>query len=180
GQIDKRHWYRFKGRPFIYIYKAGKLNPRSNAGPVYGRMKELFKEEFGEEPFLMSDAAFFDDPRMEDVADSKFRWFTFQQPGKRSHEEMKGHIIDHAMVRWDAIGREHERPAKPGDLLFKDGRVLQQILDETKESELLILATWNDLGEGTGVNRNYDYYAAGEWLAPHHFMRMIRESQSGK
>jgi hypothetical protein len=143
-------------------------------------MKELFKEEFGEEPFLMVDSAFFDDPRMKDVAGSQFRWFTFQAPGKRSHVEMNGHVIDHAMVRWDSIGREHKRPAKPGDLLIKDGRVLEQVLETSKDSELLILATWNDLGEGTGVNRNYDYFAHGHWLAPNHFMKMIRDSQSGK
>jgi hypothetical protein len=178
--IGKKYWYRYKGKPFIYIYTAGKLQPRTAAAPVYARMKELFKEEFGEEPFLMMDSAFYDDHRMKDVADSSFRWFTFQMKGKRSREDMNGHTINHAMVRWDSIGREHKRPAKPGDLLIKDGAVLQQVLDETKDDELLVLATWNDLGEGTGVNRNYDYYAHGHWLAPNHFMKMIRDSQSGK
>lgn len=180
SQIDKKHWYRFKGRPFIYIYNAGKLNPRSEAGPMYAKMRELFKAEFGEDPFLMVDSAFFDDQRMKDVADSQFKWFTFQQPGKKSRQEMNGHKIDHAMVRWDAVGREHERPAKPGDFLLKGDQVLTRILDESHDAELLILATWNDLGEGTGVNRNYDYYDKGQWLAPNHFMRLIRESQSGQ
>jgi hypothetical protein len=42
----------------------------------------------------------------------------------------------------------------------------------------LVIATWNDLGEGTGIHRNYDYYAGGRWLEPDHFMRLIRSSQA--
>ena len=31
----------------------------------------------------------------------------------------------------------------------------------------------------TGIHRNYDYFADGQWLAPHHFMQLIRASQGG-
>ncbi len=185
SQIDEKYWYRFKGKPFIYLYNAGKLNPRGNASEVFALMKAMFKADFGEEPFLMVDSAYFDDKRMDKVADARFRWFTFQQPGQRSRSELNGHIIDHAMVRWDSVGRETledetPRVAKAGDFLLKHGRVLERVLEDSKDAEILILATWNDLGEGTGVNRNYDYYVEGHWLAPHHFMKMIRDSQSGK
>lgn len=181
SQIDKKYWYRFKGKPFIYFYNAGKLEPRNHAAPVIARMKELFKKDFGEEPFVSVDTAYFEDQRMKTVADAEFKWFTFQVPGKRSRSTMNGHVIDHAMVRWDATGRDRPDEApRPGDLLIKDGELLKRVLDESKDAELLVLATWNDLGEGTGVNRNYDYYVRGQWLAPHHFMSMIRDSQSGK
>jgi hypothetical protein len=40
-----------------------------------------------------------------------------------------------------------------------------------------MIATWNDLGEGTGITRNYDYYCRGAWLPPHAFMQLIRGSQ---
>ncbi len=63
---------------------------------------------------------------------------------------------------------------------MKDGVLLKQVLANSSDAELLILATWNDLGEGTGVNRNYDYYADGRWLEPDYFMRIIRASQSGR
>jgi hypothetical protein len=89
-------------------------------------------------------------------------------------------VIDHAMVKWDAVGRD--RPgslATPDDLLVKNSDLLQHVLTESLDAELLILATWNDLGEGTGICRNYDYYAGGRWLEPDHFMRIIRSSQSG-
>jgi hypothetical protein len=40
-----------------------------------------------------------------------------------------------------------------------------------------MIATWNDLGEGTGIEHNYDYYAEGAWLPPNAFMQRIRASQ---
>jgi hypothetical protein len=40
-----------------------------------------------------------------------------------------------------------------------------------------VIATWNDMGEGTGITRNYDYYAAGEWLEPDAFLKDIRATQ---
>jgi len=62
-------------------------------------------------------------------------------------------------------------------LLVKDGSILEKVLADSADADLLVLATWNDLGEGTGVNRNYDYYVEGQWLPPDHFMKMIRKSQ---
>lgn len=184
SQIDKKHWYRFKGKPFIYFYNAGKLDPKNHASEVIARMKQMFKADFGEEPFVVVDVAFFMDQRMDKVADSQFKWFTFQSAGNRTRSTLNGHIIDHTMVRWDAVGREHfeknpHKIATARDLMFKDGAILERVLDESKDAELLVLATWNDLGEGTGVNRNYDYYVGGHWLPPDYFMRLIRQSQSG-
>jgi hypothetical protein len=179
-QIDRRHWYRFDGRPFIYFYNSGKLEPRNRSAAVLEKMKARFRADFGEEPFVDVDSAYFDDPDMARVADAKYQWFTFQLPKSRSRSTLKGHIIDHAMVKWDAAGRDHPGVApKPTDLIVKDSHLLKQVLSESQDAELLVLATWNDLGEGTGIHRNYDYFAGGHWLQPDHFMRLIRNSQSG-
>jgi len=112
------------------------------------------------------------------VADQKFKWYTFTLPTKRSRSTMNGVTMDHAMVKWDPVGRD--RPgttAKPGELLVKDASVLEKVLADSSDADLLVLATWNDLGEGTGINRNYDYYSEGKWLRPDHFMQAIRKSQ---
>jgi hypothetical protein len=178
-QIDKRYWYRFKGRPFIYFYNAGTLEPRDRSSKVLAKMKARFQADFGEEPFVDVDNAYFADPDMPRVADARFTWMTFGLPEKRSRSKLNGHVIDHAMVKWDAVGRD--RPgeiAAAGDRVVKDGALLKQILADSQDADALVIATWNDLGEGTGVHRNYDYYAGGRWLEPDYFMRMIRESQS--
>jgi hypothetical protein len=177
--IDPRHWYRFKGRPFIYFYDGGTLAPRERAAAVIARMKERFRADFGEEPFVDVDDAFLADPDMPEVADATFTWMTLDLPDKRSRSRLNDHVVDHAMVKWDSIGRD--RPgelAREDDRLFKDSALLERVLSDSSDAELLVLATWNDLGEGTGINRNYDYYAGGRWLEPDHFMRLIRESQS--
>jgi hypothetical protein len=178
SQIDKKHWYRFAGRPFIYFYNAGTLEPRTKAAPLIAKLKQLFKADFGEEPFVDVDIAFFDDPAMPDVADSRFKWMTFDIQQRRYRAQLGGHVIDHAMVRWDAINRD--RPgalATKYDRCVKGGQILRRVLRDSQDAELLVLATWNDLGEGTGVGRNYDYYVDGHWLPPHYFMQLIRNSQ---
>jgi Domain of unknown function (DUF5010) len=178
SQVDKKFWYRFKGRPFIYFYNAGTLEPRTKAAPVVAKLKALFKADFGEEPFVDVDIAYFDDPAMPETADARFKWMTFDIPQRRYRSQLGGHIIDHAMVRWDAINRD--RPgqlATKYDRCVKGGAILRRVLRDSLDAELLILATWNDLGEGTGVGRNYDYWVDGRWLPPHHFMQLIRNSQ---
>ena len=85
--------------------------------------------------------------------------------------------------RGDASNRGNgskERAATTEDLIVKDDRILRQVLDDTRQSDILVLATWNDLGEGTGINRSYDYYWDGKWKQPNHFMELIRRSQSGE
>jgi hypothetical protein len=181
SQVDKKYWYRLKGKPFIYFYNSGTLMPRSKTGPVMKRLKEKFKADFGEEPFVVADGAYFEDPTMETIADSKYMWFTFNSPQKRSRETMNGHIIDHAMVKWDATGRDHAgEPPRPSDLIVKDERFLRKVLKESEDAEVLVIATWNDLGEGTGFNRNYDYYFRGQWQRPDYFMRLTRKAQAGE
>jgi hypothetical protein len=178
SQIDKKYWYRFHGRPFIYFYNAGTLEPRGRSAPVIAKLKALFKADFGEEPYVDVDIAYFDDPAMPDVADGRFKWMTFDIPQRRYRSQLGGHVIDHAMVRWDAINRD--RPgqlATKYDRCVKGGQILERVLRDSQDAELLVLATWNDLGEGTGVGRNYDYYVDGHWLPPHYFMQLIRNSQ---
>jgi hypothetical protein len=180
-QIDKAHWYRFKGRPFMYFYNSGTVEPRSKSAALIEKLKARFKAEFGEDPFIVADSAYFDDARLPKVADSKYQWFTFNNPMRRSRETMNNHVVDHAMVKWDAVGRD--RPgdvSKPSDLIVKDEKLLKRVLRESKDAEVLVLATWNDLGEGTGINRNYDYYLNGRWARPDHFMRFVRASQAGE
>jgi hypothetical protein len=177
--IDKKHWYRFKGQPFIYFYNGGKLHPRGKSSGVVARLKERFKADFGEEPFVMADSAYFEDKALEQVADAKYMWLTFNTPELKSRSTLKGHKIDHAMVKWDAVGRDHlGKLPGPGMAVIKDGVIMEKVLKDSKDAELLVIATWNDLGEGTGINRNYDYYWGGKWQRPDYFMRLLRQSQS--
>ena len=189
-KIPPEDWYRIDGRPLIYFYNAGTLKPAGRAAAVIARMKALFKKDFGVEPFVAVDDAFFADPAMPQVADSRFRWDTFSDPFTAgdgtvalkdgiSRSAMHDRIMTSAMVRWDSRARdalEGHADAFVGRIV-KGPQRLQAVLDATQDADSLLLATWNDLGEGTGVEWNYDYYVKGKWLQPDAFIRQIRASQ---
>ena len=189
-KIPAMDWYRIDGRPLIYFYNAGTLKPANRAAAVITRMKTLFKVEFGVEPFVAVDDAFFADPDMAAVADSRFRWDTFSDPFTAgdgtvtlrdgiSRSAMHERVMTSAMVRWDSRSRE----ALDGQPQRFAGRVetgpgrLQGALDATRDADNLLIETWNDLGEGTGVDLNYDYNSRGRFLQPDAFIQQIRASQ---
>lgn len=179
-QVDRKHWYLVDGKPMIYLYNAGKLLPLTQAAGTFKRMKMLFKRDFGVEPFLVVDQAYFADAEMPRVADARFIWdplFHGDDASGVSRSQMKGKLLCHAVTRWDAVGRDKPGAiAGPQDRLVKGPEQLAKVLASTADADLLVLGTWNDLGEGTGLNRCYDYWYQGRWLAPDHFISLIRDA----
>jgi hypothetical protein len=177
--ILRGDWYLVKGRPLIYFYNGGTLQPLKAAAGVVARLKQLFLADFGVEPFVAVDRAFFQDPGMPAVADSEFVWDTFGN-GNTSHFDLQGVTHDHFMVKWDPLGRDNLPGftiATAGEGIVKGPELLNQALASSAASQLAVFATWNDIGEGTGINRNYDYYDQGQWLTPHAFMSILRGAQ---
>jgi hypothetical protein len=175
--IPSEHWYRYQGHPLIAFYNAGTLNPQTKSAATLARLKQLFKAEFGEDPFLAVDRAFFQDPATPTVADSQFRWNTFDA-NSMSHSELNGVKFDHFMSKWDNLGRDKNgQLSTASDGLVKGPELLTQYLTASADANIAMIATWNDLGEGTGINRNYDYYYRGQWLPPNAFMSLIRAWQ---
>jgi hypothetical protein len=175
--VPKAHWYRYQGRPLIAFYNAGTLNPQTKSAATLTRLRERFNAEFGEDPFLVIDRAFFQDPNTGLVADAQFRWNTFDG-GDLSHYETKGVGFDSFMAKWDSFGRDKGAATPTAtDRIIKGPELLEKYLEQSASSDLTMLATWNDLGEGTGVTRNFDYYHRGAWLPPHAFMSRIRAAQ---
>jgi len=177
-QVPRKYWYEVDRKPFICFYNSNKLKPRRASSAVLSRMKQMFRRDFGVDPFLFVDRAYFEDRNMPAVADAKFIWDTIDLPGGISRFKMKGHTLCHAMVKWDSLGRDHRGAiAAATDKLLKGPERLEQVLRDSADADILMIGTWNDLGEGTGVHRNYDYYYRGQWLPPDYFMRLIRQSQ---
>ena len=182
-KIAAANWYRIDNRPVIYFYNAGTLKPARQAAAVLREMKRRFAADFGVTPYVVVDDAFFADPDMVNVADSRFRWDTlggdFQASDgtvtvadRLGRSPMGGKSLTNAFVRWDSSGRDQS--ATFADRVIKGPDLLQHVLDKTHDDDSLLIATWNDLGEGTGVNASYDYYVHGQWLRPDAFMQTIR------
>jgi len=177
SRLDRQFWYQLDGRPFIYFYNAGTLAPLNVSAAVVARMKELFAQDFGVTPFVAVDTAYFQDPDMRGVADSQFTWNTLRT-GMRSRSILNGVTLDHYMVKWDPVGRD--RPgaiASASDGIIKGTGLLADRLASSQDAAVAVIATWNDLGEGTGIERNYDYYVAGSWAPPTAFMNVTRAAQ---
>jgi hypothetical protein len=120
---------------------------------------------------------------MRGVADSEFRWHTLGSgpsaaAATTSRSTMNGVTLEHFMVKWDSVGRDRAgMPPLATDKLIKGPSVLAQRLEGSKDANIAVIATWNDLGEGTGIERNYDYYLAGAWSPPTTFMSVTRGAQ---
>jgi hypothetical protein len=180
--IPEKHWFRFKGKPVIGFYNAGTIKNREHSSEVVTRIKGKFKKRFGVEPMLLIDSAYFVDKKMAQVADAMFKWNTFRLEGGISRDLGTLSYV-HAMPRWDSVSRDSgsvERAAKESDRIVKDDELLIKILNETISDDMVTLGTWNDLGEGTGVNRSYDYWWDGRWHSPDHFLKLMQRSQAGE
>jgi Domain of unknown function (DUF5010) len=176
--ISKPHWYTVNGAPLIYFYNAGTLTPTSGASAVIARLKQLFLADFGVTPFVDVDHGY----GTVASADAQFVWDTFDgfpATNLGSATTVTGNLtFDNAMVKWDSLGRDDPGAiATSTTRIFKGPEILDSVLQSSTSANLLLLETWNDLGEGTGITRNYDYYYQGQWLTPDAFMGAIRASQ---
>ncbi|HTB23369.1 MAG TPA: DUF5010 domain-containing protein [bacterium] len=182
--VPRADWYLVNGRPLIYFYNSGKLVPVNVSAETVRRMKARFERDFGVEPFVAVDRAYFADPDMDQVADAKFIWDPLtwgDTPDKISWSRMRGLTLCHAITRWDSVGRDKPGMISgPGDRIMKGPAMLESVLAATGGAQVLTLGTWNDLGEGTGLNRAYDYWYNGQWLAPDTFINIIRDSRNAQ
>jgi hypothetical protein len=180
-QVPRSSWYLVHGRPLIFFYNAGTLLPLDHASGTLKIMKGLFKADFGVEPYLIADQAYFADPALTSVADGRYIWDPLDHgdtPDHISWSRQNGLTLAHAMLRWDSVGRDKPGMiAGPGDRLLKGPERLAKVLEETRDADILVLATWNDLGEGTGLDRAYDYWYQGRWQPPDLYIQMIRQAQ---
>jgi Domain of unknown function (DUF5010) len=177
SRIDRQYWYELQNRPFIYFYNAGTLAPLNASSAVVARLKQLFAQDFGVTPFVAVETAYFQDAGMRGVADAQFTWNTLTS-GTKSRSTMNGVTLDHYMVKWDPLGRDKPGAiASSSDGIKKGTALLAQRIASSSDANVAVVATWNDLGEGTGIERNYDYYLAGAWSPPTAFMSVTRAAQ---
>jgi hypothetical protein len=179
--ISKPHWYTVNGQPLIYFYYAGTLSPASGGDAVVAAMKQMFMTDFGVTPFVMMDRGFCPTPCAD--GDGQFVWDTFANDPNTNYStsttKTGGLTFTNSMVKWDSFNRDNgiNALATATTRMVKGPQILQNVLSQTTSANLLLLETWNDLGEGTGITRNYDYYHGGAWLQPDAFMSLIRQSQ---
>jgi len=193
SQIPSQYWYEVNGHPLIYMYYGGTIPVDGSSQPIIAaivaQIKNLFQADFGVTPYVVIDIGF--SYGQATVADNQFVWNTLQSPYVTNYISTytnAGITADLAMVKWDPLGRDdggsnavatnYSGGYSSANGVIKDDSYLKAALSSTTSATFLTLATWNDLGEGTGLNRCYDYYVNGQWMPPDYFMKDIRHSQS--
>ena len=186
SQIPSQYWYEVNGHPLIYLYNAGTLpvdgSSQTAITAIIAQLKTLFQADFGVTPYVVIDIGF--SYGNATVADNQFVWATLTSPYATSNMSIytnAGITADLAMVKWDPKGRDDggsNAVATSGDGIIKDDSYLKAALNNSLSANFLTIATWNDLGEGTGINRQYDYYVQGNWEPPDYVMNDIRHSQA--
>jgi hypothetical protein len=183
--IKRKYWYLVDGRPMIYFYNSGRLSPTSAGAAVVEKLKQLFAADFGVRPFVVQDRGF--PPDMN--TDLTFEWDPLGNVDKLSKTMKNGKSLLHVLPKFDAMGRSN-----PGQIaravsdyssssplknyrVIKGAELLKSALQAAKGFNLMSIGTWNDLGEGTGVNRNFDYSIKGDFVSPFYFMDIIRSYQ---
>ena len=155
--VQKQYWYTRSGRPVIYFYNAGTLRPASAVFNVTTIMKQMFKTDFGVVPFVVLDLAFLPSGSNQlSQVDASFGWDTFDTPG-RLYVSPINNSFANFMPRWDSTGRDGTGSAF-ASRTFKGHEILSSNLAASSSVGVLLISTWNDLGEGTGINRCYDYW----------------------
>jgi Domain of unknown function (DUF5010) len=182
-RVAPQYRYTVDGKPLIYFYNAGTLTPITNMAAVLANMKQMFQTDFGVTPFLMVDSAFFGDPNMKNVADGEFVWdsITFDAASSVSGIPMNGHMLANGMVKWDSFNRDVafiEATSSNDNRMVKGPFLLQKVLQSpaAANADALVLESWNDFGDGSQYNRQYDYYYQGQWLPPDYFMKIVRSN----
>ena len=123
-------------------------------------MSQLFKNDFGITPFVVVDHGY----GVPTAGDGQFQWYTLDLPNHISNFTTESGIhLSNFMAKWDSTGRDHPGEIatptlNPARLTYKGPEILKEALTNSEATDIVFIATWNDLGEGTGVNRNYDYY----------------------
>lgn len=184
--IPSKYWYEVNGQPLIYFYNGGTLPVDGNSqGALFTIMQELktdFQASFGVMPYVVIDIGFSRGDAL--VADNQFEWDSLTSTTAVNNFTSYSHngiTAAMSMNKWDPTGRDDggsDAVANSNDGIIKDDGHLQEALANSMSANFLTLATWNDLGEGTGINRNYDYYVQGNWEPPNYFMNDIRHSQA--
>lgn len=185
------------GRPLIVTYTRDNVAHMEYAGALWTAVKEAFQRDFRDrngrpiEPFVILEESWFSadalagEPSLAEVADGRYTWGTTVL-GPRWHT-VGDYTVASAGPGFDernylgGQGRVQRRDltlaGQPGD----PGSYLRDSLAQVPvETDLLLIETWNELWEGTGVCRA-DYPAiAGRPVPEDYYLDLLRRELRGQ
>ena len=163
--IPDKYLFKFQNRPVIFFWSVNNfLNPAGNnnysgkLSKILKRIRTDFKNEFGADPFIVVDRAFYDRDNTVyyPVTDAINNWFIMDQPYTvRIHNGLKVGVAIPGFSIND----------KKGNKMFVDanhGNLLNDALDKliTAKSQIILIEGFTDVRENASLWRSIDtkYY----------------------
>ncbi len=161
------------GRPLVVAYTGAWFADIELADEMWGTIKASFLRDFGVEPWLVLESNWFArNPDVAAVADGQYAWGA-AVGGWNSHVQ--------AGYRVNAVGAGYDdhliRPATPTYRARENGALLSNSWNAMpRGADLILVETWNELWEGSGMARLVDYpdEVAGGTLDELFYMERLR------
>lgn len=188
-RIPREMWATVAGRPIIITYTALCCDNLALAGELWGAVKNAFARDFGVEPWLIVEETWFtpeaigpggDLLPLEQAADGRYSWGTALN-GPATHSlgdytvSSVGPGFDNSRITAIADPRVQPRASPPDGGPQADGAFLRASLAAVPpEADLLLIETWNEWPESTGIARAAYSGIDGRALGETFYMDMVR------
>lgn len=193
-RVPREMWATEQGRPIIISYTALCCENLELAGELWAAVKAAFARDFGVEPWLILEDTWFAPEAsappeglapLEQVADGRYSWgAALNGPATR---ELGGFTVssvgpgfDNRRIAGILDPRHQPRDLPPGGGPASDGAFLRGSLAAVPSSvDLLLIETWNEWPESTGVARASYTGVDGRPLPEDFYLRIIQEWKLG-
>ena len=193
-EIPRKMWATEQGRPIIVVYTAICCRDLQRAGALWAAVKSAFERDFGVQPWLVLEDTWFAPEAVNppagmrplgEVADGRYSWGSaLRGPQTRT---LNGYTVSSAGPGFDnrritGIADPHLQPratapdGKPGDAAAFFRGSLAAVPPETN---LLLIETWNEWPESTGVARAAYPAVNGARTPDDLYLQVLREWRFG-
>jgi hypothetical protein len=193
-QIPRKMWASEQGRPIIVVYGAACCQDLQRSAALWSAVKHAFARDFGVEPWLILEDTWFSPearatpPGMrtiDEVADGRYRWGAALF-GPQT-DELRGYTVSTAGPGFDNRKlpenpdprfrpRAETVDGRPGDA----GAFFRSSLDAVPPTtNLLLIETWNEWPESTGIARATYPDISGGRLPEDYYIDILRRWRFG-
>lgn len=193
-RIPRDMWATVAGRPIIVSYTALCCADLELAGELWFAVKKAFVRDFGVEPWLVVESTWFAPEAvapggellpLDEAADGRYGWGAALN-GPATHS-LRGFTVssvgpgfDNRRITGISDPRHQPRELPPGDGPAADGAFLRASLAAVPaEADLVLIETWNEWPESTGVARAAYTDRGGRPLPETYYMEIVRRWWEG-
>lgn len=193
-RIPREMWATEQGRPIIVTYTALCCDELYLAGELWHAVKEAFRADFGVEPWLILEETWFTPEALapgeglqplEAVVDGRYHWGTAlhgpQTATLRNFSVTSvGPGFDNRRIVGITDPRFQPREEPPGGGPRSNGAFFRASLAAVPpETDLLLIETWNEWPESTGIARASHQGLDGQPLPDDFYMDLLRRWRRG-